>query len=87
LEVDASDFALDSVLSQCGEDGQLHPIVYRSRKFSAVEINSKIYDKELLAIIDAFEEWRYLLEEVQYTSIIDTDHKNLNYFMNARVLN
>jgi hypothetical protein len=47
---------LGTVLSQYGEDGQLHPIAYRFHKFSTVKINYEIYDKELLAIIDAFEE-------------------------------
>jgi hypothetical protein len=87
LEADASDFALGSVLSQYGEDGRLHPIVYHSRKFSAVEINYEIHDKELLAIIDAFEEWRHLFEGVQHITTVYIDHKNLEYFMSARVLN
>jgi hypothetical protein len=56
LDTDASDFALGSVFSQYSEDGRLHPIAYRSYKFSAAEINYEIHDKELLAIIDAFEE-------------------------------
>jgi hypothetical protein len=87
LETDASDFALDSVFSQDGEDGRLHPIAYRSRKFSTVEINYEIHDKELLAIIDAFEEWRHLFEGVQHITTVYIDHKNLEYFMSARVLN
>jgi hypothetical protein len=62
LEADALDFALGSVLSQYGKDGQLLPIAYRSLKFSTTEINYEIHDKELLAIIDAFEEWRHLFE-------------------------
>ena len=87
LEADASDFALGSVLSQYGDDGRLHPIAFCSRKFSTAEINYEIYDKELLAIIDAFEEWRHLLEGAQHTITVYTDHKNLEYFMSARVLN
>jgi hypothetical protein len=87
LEVDASDFALGSVLFQYGEDGQLHPIAYRSCKFSVVKINYEIHDKELLAITIAFEEWRHLLERTPHTTMIYTDHKNLKYFMNTRVLN
>ena len=62
LNIDVSDFALDSILSQYGEDGQLHPIAYRSCKFSAIEINYEIHEKELLAIIDAFEEWHHSLK-------------------------
>jgi hypothetical protein len=47
---------LSSVLSQYCEDGHLHPIAYCSCKFATTETNYKIHDKELLAIIDAFEE-------------------------------
>ena len=78
---------MDSILSQYGKDGRLHPIAYCSHKFSAVEINYEIHDKELLAIIDAFEEWRHLLEGAQYTTMVYTDYKNLEYFMSAQVLN
>jgi hypothetical protein len=64
LKANASDFALGSVLYEYGEDGRLHLIAYYSCKFSTAEINYEIHDKELLAIIDAFEEWRHLLEWV-----------------------
>jgi hypothetical protein len=87
LETDASNFALDSVLSQYGENGRLHPIAYCSWKFSLAEINYEIHDKEHLAIIDTFEEWCHLLERAQYTTIVYTDYKNLEYFMSARILN
>jgi hypothetical protein len=87
LEANALDFALGSVLSQYYENGRLHPIIYRSRIFSATEINYEIHNKELLAIIDAFEEWRHLFERAQHTTMVYTDHKNLEYFMSAQVLN
>ena len=78
---------MGSELSQYGEDRQLHSIAYHSRKFSAVKVNYEIHDNELLAIIDVFEEWRHLLKRAQHTITIYTDHKNLEYFMSARVLN
>jgi hypothetical protein len=87
LETDASDFALGSILFQYGEDGRLHPIAYRSCKFSVAKINFKIHDKELLAIIDTFEEWCYFLEGAQHTTTVYTDHKNLEYFIRAHILN
>jgi hypothetical protein len=87
LETDALDFALNLVSSQYGKDGRFHPIAYHSKKLSTTEINYEIHDKELLAIIDAFEEWCYLLEETQHTVTIYTDYKNLEYFMSTRVLN
>lgn len=87
METDASDFALGAVLSQMGEDGKLHPIAFYSRKFSAAEINYEIHDKELLAIVDSFQEWRHLLEGAAHPVVVYTDHKNLEYFTSARVLN
>ncbi|KAG0153116.1 hypothetical protein PDIDSM_2075 [Penicillium digitatum] len=58
LETDASDFVSAGVLSQYDDAGILHPIAFFSKKHSAAECNYEIYDKELLAIIRCFEEWR-----------------------------
>lgn len=87
LETDASDFALGAVLSQPDKDGRLHPVAFHSRKFTAAEINYEIHDKELLAIVDLFQEWRHFLEGAQHPVTVHTDHKNLEYFMSAKVLN
>jgi hypothetical protein len=57
IEANTSDFALGSILSQHGEDGLLYPVAFYSRKFIAAEINYEVHDKELLAIVDSFEQW------------------------------
>ena len=76
------------MLSQHAEDGELHPVAFHSRKFTAAEINYEIYDKELLAIVEAFfETWCHLLEGAQHPTTVYTDHKNLLYFTTSRVLN
>ena len=54
VEADASDFALGCILSQENPDSELHPVCYYSRKFSLAELNYPIYDKELLAVVEAF---------------------------------
>jgi hypothetical protein len=87
LETDASDFALGAVLSQPDKDRRLHPVAFHSQKFTAAEINYEIHDKELLAIVDSFQEWRHFLEGAQHLVTVHTDHKNLEYFMSAKVLN
>ena len=87
LENDASDFALRAVLSQPSEDGRLHPVAFHSQKFTAAEINYEIHDKGLLAIVDSFQEWRHFLEGAQHPVTVYTTHKNLEYFMSAKVLN
>ena len=37
--------------------------------------------------MDSFQEWRHFLEGATHPVIVYTDHKNLDYFMSARVLN
>jgi hypothetical protein len=87
LETDASDFALGAILSQPDKDGRLHPVAFHSRKFIVAEINYEIHDKEFLAIVDSFQKWRHFLEGAQHLVTVHTDHKNLEYFMFAKVLN
>jgi hypothetical protein len=83
IEADASDFALGSILSQPGEDGEVHTIVFHSKKFNVAEINYEAHDKELLAVVDSFAQWRYFLEGSLHQIIIYSDHKNLTYFQTA----
>jgi len=60
VETDASDFALGCVLSQY-QGRRLHPVAFHYRKLNSAESNYEIHDKELLAIMEAFKEWkRYL---------------------------
>ena len=77
LKNDAFDFALETVLSQASEDGCFHPVAFHLQKFTAVEINYDIDDKELLAIVASFQEWRHFLERAQHLVTVYTDHKNL----------
>ena len=86
VETDSSDHVSSGVLSQYGEDGLLHPVAFFSRKLIAAECNYNIYDKELLAIIRCFEEWRPELEGTDLPIEILTDHKNFEYFMTTKKL-
>jgi hypothetical protein len=86
LEIDISNFALDVILSQPGENNLLHPISLCSCKFSFAEINYEIYDKELLTIVDAFKEWCHMFEGIQHETIMYSNH-NLQYFMTFLILN
>lgn len=84
---DASDFALAAILHQPDDNGDLHPVAFYSRKFSPAEINYDVYDKELLGVVEAFREWRHWLIGTQEPIQVCCDHKNLEYFMDSRVLN
>jgi transposase InsO family protein len=87
IETDASDFAIAAIISQPGADGVLHPIAFYSRKLTGPELNYEIYDKEMLAIVTAFKEWRAYLEGAVHPITVYTDHKNLEYFATTKVLN
>ncbi|KAJ1137499.1 hypothetical protein NDU88_003897 [Pleurodeles waltl] len=87
VEADASDVAIGAVLSQQNKDtGQLHPVAYMSRKLNEDEQNYVIAEKELLAIRDAFKEWRHHLLGAKYTVTVYTDHRNLQFMSSARLL-
>ena len=75
------------ILSQPGNDGVHRPVAYYSRKFTAPKINYPIYDKELAAIISAFEEWRPYLVGAQHHVEVVTNHKNLLYVSSTHTLN
>ena len=87
VEVNASDYAMEGVLSMEGKDGKWRPVAFLSKSLNETERNYEIHDKEMLAIIRGLEAWRYLLEEAQFKFEIWMDHKNLEYFMKAQKLN
>ena len=57
VEIDASEHAIRGVLSQ-EQDGKWKSIVFLSRTIQLVERNYEIYDKKLLAIVEALSKWR-----------------------------
>lgn len=87
VETDASDMATGGILSQKGNDGYWHPCAYRSSKMSPAEQNYDIYDKELLSVVLAFQDWRVYLEGSPQQIQVISDHKNLEYFLTTKELN
>jgi hypothetical protein len=86
VETDASDYALAAILSIIDTDGEVHPVAFLSRTFSTTELNYDVYDKELLAILEAFKAWQHYLEGVGTPIDVITDHKNLVYFLTMKLL-
>ncbi len=70
LKMDASNFALNVVLSQPKKDNLLHLVGFRSHKFFPIKINYEIHEKELLAIMVTFEEWHHVLEGSRHEIIM-----------------
>jgi hypothetical protein len=88
IEADGSGFATGAVLSQLlSEDNKWHPVTFLSKSLNEVERKYQIHDTEMLAIVQALEEWRHYLEGAKHSIEILTDHKNLKYFHIAQKLN
>src|SRR6202522_4028187 len=87
IESDASKIVTGAVLTQLDSNGDRHPCAFISKTFSPTERNYEIYDRELLGIIRALEEWRHYIQGSKHTTIIYSDHKNLTYFRTAQKLN
>ena len=86
LEVDASGFATGGTLLQQQPDGLWHPVAFRSASMDPAERNYKIYDREMLAIIEALKDWRNFLEGLPDPFEILTDHHNLEHWRTAQDL-
>ena len=86
VEADASEGAIGAILSQ-EQEGKWRPVAFLSKALTATERNYEIYDKELLAIMLALEEWRHYLMGAALDIEIWTDHQNLQYFCKPQKLN
>ena len=86
VETDVSDYVSGAVLSQSDHEGILRPVAFMSCWHLLAECNYKLYDKELMAIVCAFEEWRLELEGLPKPVNIISYHKNLEYFMSSKQL-
>jgi transposase InsO family protein len=87
IEADASKYASGAVLTQNDINGERHPVAFISKTFSPAERNYEIYDRELLAIIRALEEWRHYIQGSPHQTVILSDHKNLTYYRESKKLN
>jgi hypothetical protein len=86
LETDASDGVIAGVLAQKHQDSEWHPVAFFSRTMIGAEHNYPIHDKEMLAIIGAFQHWRAYLVGLPKTIEVLSDHRALEYFMTTKAL-
>jgi len=86
VETDVSGHAIEEVLSQ-EQDKKWRPIAFLSRTMQPAERNYKIYNKELLAIVETLTKWRQYLLDAAETFKIWMDHENLKYFQEPHKLN
>jgi hypothetical protein len=81
LMCDASDYAVGAVLGQ-RHDKALHVIYYASRTLDDAQINYTTTEKELLAVVFAFDKFRSYL--VGSRCIVYTDHAAIRYLLSKK---
>ena len=89
VETDASDGVVGAVGSQQDPETKFwHPIAYFSKTMAPAELNYDIHDKEMLAVILAFKEWRAWLQGLQTDQpvLLYSDHRALEVFMTTKKL-
>nr|GEX32988.1 reverse transcriptase domain-containing protein [Tanacetum cinerariifolium] len=83
LMCDASDFATGAVLGQ-RKTKHIQPIHYASKTMTEAQIHYTTTEKEMLAVVYAFEKFRPYL--VLSKSIVYTDHSALKYLLRSENL-
>src|ERR1700719_2361352 len=86
VEMDASDVAMGAMLSQSINGSKWHPVAFQLKTLGEHEANYSTYDKELLVIVRAVQEWRHILLSGEQPFEILTDHRNLVYYRDLQRL-
>jgi RNase H-like domain found in reverse transcriptase/Reverse transcriptase (RNA-dependent DNA polymerase)/Integrase zinc binding domain/Chromo (CHRromatin Organisation MOdifier) domain len=86
VEADASGYAVGAALLQ-KQEGVWRTIGFMSRALTPTQRNYEIYDRELLAIVLALEEFRPHLITSKLPFEVWTDHANLQYFREPQKVN
>nr|GEW93231.1 hypothetical protein [Tanacetum cinerariifolium] len=81
LMCDASDFAIGVVLGQ-RKTKHFQPIYYASKTMNEAQIHYTMTEKEILAVVYAFEKFRPYL--VLFKTIVYTDHSALKYLLSKQ---
>ncbi|KAL4271688.1 hypothetical protein GQ457_13G011950 [Hibiscus cannabinus] len=81
LMCDASDYAVGAVLGQ--KKGKIfHPIYYASKTLNDAQVNYTTTEKEMLAVIFAFDKFRSYLIGTKVT--VHTDHSAIKYLLSKK---
>ena len=87
VEADVSNCATRGVLLIKYSDEMWRPVTFISKSLSDTKRNYEIYDKKMLAVVRCLKVQRYFLERTVVKCEIQTNHKNLEYFIKLQKLN
>jgi len=78
IESDACEVGIRVVLMQEG-----HPLAFTSKALSGKNLGKSTYEKEMLSIIHAVQDWRSYLIGLHFIILID--HHSLKFFIEQRI--
>jgi hypothetical protein len=78
---DTSDYVVGAVLGQ-RKEGKVHAIYYASKTLNGAQLNYATTEKELLAVVFAFEKFRSYI--VNSKVIVYTDHAAIKYLLSKK---
>ena len=87
VKANTSDYTIGRVLSVKCKDRKQRLVAFIFKSINLTERNYKIHNKEMIAVIRCLEVQRHYLERAKVQFEIQTDHKNLQYFITSQKLN
>lgn len=81
VEINASDYISKKKILQFDKNRSLYLVTYFSKKSFLIEYNYAIYNKNLVAIIQIFDEWHPKLKRLLSPINIILDYKYLKYLL------
>ncbi len=81
LKMNFLNYVNNEVLFQYDDEDILHSVIFYSKNMISAKCNYKIYNKELLTIIQCLKHWCFKLKCTNILIKIFIDHLNLKYFI------
>lgn len=86
VETNVLDYTLIAILLIIIEEKEINLVTLHSHMFKITELNYDIYNKELLAVFEAFCILYHYLKRSELPIDIIMDHKNLEYFSTTKIV-
>ena len=86
ITTDASDVAVGAILEQNHGRG-LQPVAFTSRELNSTKMRYLVYERELLGIVWALEQWRHYIEQSPHKVVIQIDHVPFRFLPNQTSVN
>jgi hypothetical protein len=81
LQTDACDYGISAILAQEGDEGEIHPLAFKSRKLIPAETRYPTHEKEALAMVWGVQKFRAYLQGVPFVAY--TDNSAVTWLMNS----